>query len=202
MSNSIETVEIAQNANTNLVNGSEVLGHFNNAKPVAFALGGVAKAQGLKIGTVRAMHVVSQGANGGLIETLTGKGAKAFASAKALQTLTLSINKDGSLKTYEAICELQALLSLKLTYGECEGYKPGLRRDGQWFATRKDWINLKGWMQIEASKVNKVGKPTPAAAHAASCLLAWEKFENFSAQKMSEHKAKITAIENGFSIAA
>ena len=179
-----------------MVAADTIVAHIDNSKKVAHALGGVAKSHGLSMGQVKALHIVNQGAVGGLAETLTNKGHKAATFAQAQRALHSAVNGDGTLKTARAIEEIQAVLSLKLAYGKSEGYEPGVRASGELSATRKDWTNLLMFLEKNSKNINKAGKLTPAAKQCETCLLMWHEFENFSAIKMADIKAKRDALDN------
>ena len=179
-----------------MVAADSIVAHIDTSKKVAHALGGVAKSHGLTMGQVKAMHIVNQGATGGLAETLTNKGHKAATYAQAQRALHSAINGDGTLKTWRAIDEIQAVLSLKLVYGKDEGYEPGIRASGELSATRQDWSNLKAFLEKNSKNINKAGKLTPAAKQCETCLLMWHEFENFSTMKMAEIKSKRAALDN------
>jgi hypothetical protein len=179
-----------------MVRADTIVAHIDTSKAVAHALGGIAKAHGLSIGQVKAMHILNNGAIGGLAETLTNKGHKAASFAQAQKALQSATNGDGTLKTAFAINEIQSVLSLKMSYGKNEGYEPGIRASGELSATRQDWSNLRAFLEKNSKNINKAGKLTPAAKQCETCLLMWHEFENFSTMKMAESRSKRDALDN------
>lgn len=146
-----------------LVPAHNIVAEVQSAVVKIIGAGTIAKAEGIKAGQVKARHVMQQGGTGTLLASVAGKNRMGTLAALADATLARLMSPQGELNHAGAMREVCASMSTVLPYT----YTESVRADGLRVVKRAEWVKLGEFLMVEAGKVGKTGKPTPAARMAA-----------------------------------
>lgn len=147
--------------------------------------GTIAKNEGVTIGQVKARHAIAQGSTGTMLAAIAGKNRAGTIAALAAQRMSALVNEAGEINYSAAMREIVGALPYAYAYEEA------VRADGQRVVKRASWLVLGDFLKLEAAKLGKTGKPTPAAKASGDALKVFDAITATSAERRAIHQAKL-----------
>jgi hypothetical protein len=147
--------------------------------------GTIAKQAGKTIGHVKAAHAQKQGSSGTMLAAIAGKNRAGTIAALAEQRMASLVNHAGEIDYSAAMREIVGALPYAYAYEE------SVRADGARVVKRASWLALGEFLQVEAGKRGKTGKPTPNAKASADGFKVWQTIANTSEKARNIYTAKL-----------